>query len=193
MTLTLIVLLVLVVGGVWFVVSTYNNLISLIKQVENAKNQIDVQLDKRFKVFEGLINTVRKVMEYEKTVLSDVVALRNQAQQAKKSGSEKDRVQAEEQISQIASQINVVFEQYPQLKAMNNAQQLQEEIVSVENQLSFAKQSYNDSLMFFETARDSFFSSIVVGMFSDKLKRTFTPWKLSVEKAQDYEEKVATL
>ena len=74
-----------------------------------------------------------------------------------------------------------------------NAQQLQEEIVSVENQLSFAKQSYNDSLMFFETARDSFFSSIVVGMFSDKLKRTFTPWKLSVEKAQDYEEKVATL
>ena len=47
--------------------------------------------------------------------------------------------------------------------------------------------------MFFETARDSFFSSIVVGMFSDKLKKTFTPWKLSVEKAQDYEEKVATL
>ena len=135
MTLTLIFLLVLVGGGVWFVVSTYNNLISLIKQVENAKSQIDVQLDKRFKVFEGLINTVRKVMEYEKTVLSDVVALRNQAQQAKKSGSEKDRVQAEEQISQIASQINVVFEQYPQLKAMNNAQQLQEEIVSVENQL----------------------------------------------------------
>ena len=135
MTLTLIFLLVLVGGGVWFVVSTYNNLISLIKQVENAKSQIDVQLDKRFKVFEGLINTVRKVMEYEKTVLSDVVALRNQARQAKKSGSEKDRVQAEEQISQIASQINVVFEQYPQLKAMNNAQQLQEEIVSVENQL----------------------------------------------------------
>ena len=87
MTLTLIFLLVLVGGGVWFVVSTYNNLISLIKQVENAKSQIDVQLDKRFKVFEGLINTVRKVMEYEKTVLSDVVALRNQAQQAKKSGS----------------------------------------------------------------------------------------------------------
>ena len=51
MTLTLIFLLVLVGGGVWFVVSTYNNLISLIKQVENAKSQIDVQLDKRFKVF----------------------------------------------------------------------------------------------------------------------------------------------
>ena len=62
MTLILIVLLVLVGGGVWFVVRTYNNLISLIKQVENAKSQIDVQLDKRFKVFEGLINTVRKVM-----------------------------------------------------------------------------------------------------------------------------------
>src|SRR5260221_14729801 len=124
----------------------YNRLIALMKAVRNNQKQIDIQLDRRFKVFESLINVVKKYMDYEKTTLKDVVALRNQAQQAKAAGNEQGRIDAENGISEIASKINVVFEQYPQLKANQNCMQLQEEIVNTENKLAYSKQSFNDSV-----------------------------------------------
>src|SRR5579863_4670247 len=129
MNIWTILLLVLIVAAV-FIVFTYNGLIALIEAVRNNQKQIDIQLDRRFKVFESLINVVKKYMDYEQTTLKDVVALRNQAEQAKASGDEKARIAAENKISDIASHINVVFEQYPQLKANENCIQLQEEIVN---------------------------------------------------------------
>ena len=76
-------------------------------------------------------------MDYEKTTLKDVVALRNKAQQAAAQGDEKGRITAEEGISKIGTNIGLVFEQYPDLKADKNALQLQEEIVSHREQISF--------------------------------------------------------
>jgi LemA protein len=185
----LIIILIAVLG---FVIMTYNSLVAKAEAVENSKRQIDVQLDRRFKVFEGLINTVRKVMDYEQTVFKDIVKLRNEAQQARKSGNEQGQFAAEEQISKIASNINVVFEQYPQLNSLDNARQLQEEIVSTENKLSFSKQSYNDSVETYNTAKNSFFGSIVASKFP-KLNKEFEYWQLSVEKAQQYDEMTAKL
>src|SRR6201987_3331828 len=100
-----------------YIVLTYNKLIALIEAIRKNYKQIDIQLDRRFKVFESLINVVKKYMDYEQTTLKDVVALRNQAQQAKASGDDQGRIAAENKISQIASNLNLVFEQYPQLKA----------------------------------------------------------------------------
>ena len=134
----LIIFILLAVAGIWFV-SVYNKLIAMIEAVMNNKKQIDIQLDRRFKVFESLIDVVKKYMDYEKTTLKDVVALRNQAQQAAASGDEQGRITAEDQISKIASNINVVFEQYPDLKANQNALQLQEEIVRTEKKLAYTK------------------------------------------------------
>src|SRR5436189_3600991 len=134
----MILIAVIIIAG--FVVLTYNKLVALIEAIRNNQKQIDIQLDRRFKVFESLINVVKKYMDYEATTLKDVVALRNQAQQAKASGDEKTRIAAENKISDIASNINVVFEQYPDLKANQNMIQLQEEIVSTENKLAYAKQ-----------------------------------------------------
>src|SRR5579871_6852192 len=110
----IIVVLLLVVG---YIVTTYNALIVMIETVRNNQKQIDIQLDRRFKVFESLINVVKNYMDYEKTTLKDVVALRNQAQQAKAQGDDKARIAAENKISEIASGLNVVFERYPDLKA----------------------------------------------------------------------------
>lgn len=129
-----IVLLLLI----WFI-AIYNKLIRLIEVINNNKKQIDVQLDRRYKVYESLIEVVKKYMDYEQTVLKDVVALRNKAQAAAGSGDEKARIVAEDAISQIGAGLNVVFERYPDLKADKNALQLQEEIVSTENKLAFAK------------------------------------------------------
>jgi len=178
MSTGVIILIILAVVAV-FVVFTYNQLIALIEAVRNNQKQIDIQLDRRFKVFESLINVVKKYMDYEQTTLKDVVALRNQAQQAKASGDEQGRIAAENGISQIASKINVVFEQYPDLKANQNAMQLQEEIVSTENKLAYAKQSYNDSVEHYNATKKSFFTSMIVGIFRGKLSFDYPYWQLS--------------
>ena len=118
-------------------------------------------------------------MDYEKSTLKDVVELRNQARAAHDRGDEAGRVAAENGISRILGGINLVFEQYPDLKANQNALQLQEEIVNTENKLSFAKQALNDSIEKYEATKKSFFESLVVGMASTKLNKVFTYWSLS--------------
>lgn len=182
-------IIVLVAAIIFWGVSIYNSLIGLIEAINNNKRQIDIQLDRRYKVFESLIETVKKYMDYEKTTLKDVVSLRNQAQAAKAAGNEQARMDAENKISQIASGLNVVFEQYPDLKASQNVLQLQEEIVNTENKLAYAKQAYNDSVERYEAKKKSFFESMVVGFFHDKLDKEFEYWSLpegQVQAREDY-------
>lgn len=180
----LIWILVAVVVVVVWVISIYNKLIGLIEAINNNKRQIDIQLDRRFKVFESLIEVVKKYMDYEQTTLKDVVALRNQAQTAKASGDEAGRITAENGISKIAAGLNLVFEQYPDLKANQNALQLQEEIVNTENKLAYAKQAYNDSIEKYNATKKSFFESMVVSFFASKLDQTFEYWGLPEAQAQ---------
>ena len=179
------IVLLLLLLIVWFI-GTYNRLIRQIEAIQNNKKQIDIQLDRRYKVFESLINVVKKYMDYEKTTLKDVVALRGQAQQAAEKGDESSRIQAENGISKIASNLNLVFEQYPDLKANQNALQLQEEIVNTENKLTFAKQAFNDSIEKYNANKKSFFQSILVGMVK-KLDVAFPYWSLPEEKIKEQE------
>jgi len=181
-----IVLLALAI--VFVFISIYNRLIRLIETVNNNKKQIDIQLDRRFKVYESLIEVVKKYMDYEKTTLKDVVALRSQAQKAQASGNEDMRIKAEEAISKAGSGISLMFENYPDLKADKNALQLQEEIVNTENKLTFSKQAYNDSVEQYEAKRKSLFESIIVGIFPQKLLKEFVYWGISDEKRQEQEE-----
>lgn len=187
-TLLLVILIIIIVAAIWCV-SIYNKLIAYIEEINNNKRQIDIQLDRRFKVFESLIEVVKKYMDYEQTTLKDVVALRSQAQTAKASGDEHGRIVAEEGISKIVSGIQMVFEQYPDLKANQNAMQLQEEIVNSENKLAYAKQAYNDGIERYEAKKKSFFESMVVGLFQDKLNKIFEYWSLSddqIKAKEDY-------
>lgn len=168
-----------VVGAVCaYTLGVYNNLIRLIEAIRNNEKQIDIQLDRRFKVFESLIEVVKKAMHYEQTTLKDVVALRNQAQEAKAKGDTAARMTAENQISGIASGLNVAFEQYPELKANQNALQLQEEIISTENKLAYAKQAYNDSVERYNATKQSCFQSMMVALFRRKLDVITQYWSL---------------
>ncbi len=184
MSKILIWILVAVVIVVVWVISIYNRLIALIEAINNNKRQIDIQLDRRFKVFESLIEVVKKYMDYEQTTLKDVVALRNQAQSAKASGDEASRMTAENGISKIAAGLNVVFEQYPDLKANQNALQLQEEIVNTENKLAYAKQAYNDGIEQYNAMKKSFFQAMVVSLFASTLDKSFEYWGLPEEQAK---------
>jgi LemA protein len=181
MSTALIIILVLIALVFIYFIAVYNKIIKQIEAVHNNERQIDIQLDRRFKVFQSLIETVKKYMDYEKTTLKDVVALRSQAQQAHKQGDEKARFAAEDAISKIASNINLVFEQYPELKASQNALQLQEEVVNTENKLAFAKQAFNDSIETYNATKKSFFESMVVAMAAAKLDKDFPYWRLSEE------------
>jgi LemA protein len=165
---------------------TYNKLIAEIETVKNSEKQIDVQLDRRSKVFDSLINVVKKYMDYEQTTLKDVVALRNTANQAKAKGDDKTRIAAENQISEVAKGINVQFENYPDLKANQNVIQLQEEITSTENKLAFAKQALNDSIERYNAHKRSFFAGVVVNIFK-KLNENFVYWNISEEKKVELE------
>lgn len=175
-TVLFILIIALVIIG--YIVATYNRIIAMIEEVRNNQKQIDIQLDRRFKVFESLINVVKKYMDYEKTTLKEVISLRTQAQAAHAQGDEKTRMEAENKISQIAGGLNLVFERYPELKANQNALQLQEEIVNTENKLAFAKQALNDSIERYNARKKSFFTSMVVSLFKNKLDFDFPYWQL---------------
>lgn len=180
-----IIVLLLAVGA--YVVLTYNALIPMIEAARNNLKQIDIQLDRRFKVFESLVNVVSKYMDYEKSTLKDVVALRAKAEAAKGAGDQAGRMAAENQISGILSGLNMVFEQYPDLKANQNALQLQEEIVSTENKLAYAKQAFNDSIERYNAKKKMFFAAMVVSLFKSKLDFDMPYWQL--ESAEQVKEK----
>lgn len=188
MSKLLLLMLGIIVLLLFWGIGVYNRLIALIEAINNNKRQIDIQLDRRYKVFESLIEAVKKYMDYEKTTLKDVVALRNQAQVAKASGDEKARIAAENGISQIASGLSVVFEQYPDLKASQNVLQLQEEIVNTENKLAYSKQAYNDGVERYEAKKKSFFEAMVVNFFAAKLDKSFEYWGLPEEQIKARED-----
>ncbi len=185
---TLIVGIVVLALLVISTIGIYNGMIAMIEAIRNNERQIDIQLDRRFKVFESLINVVKKYMDYEKSTLKDVVALRSQALAAKAQGDSTVNMAAENKISGILSGLNLVFERYPDLKANQNALQLQEEISSTENKLAYAKQTYNDSIERYNAKKKSVFPSVVVSIFPSKLNFTFPYWHLEAEKIKQSED-----
>jgi LemA protein len=160
-------ILLLVVGAiVLWMVTAYNGLISLKNDTLNAFKQIDVQLKRRHDLIPNLVNAVRGAMNFERDTLEAVIQARNQA--VKVSAASPDAVkqisQAENALSGAVSRLLAVVEQYPQLKATANVAQLQEELTSTENKVSFARQLYNDTATLYNTRQQQFPASFLAGM-----------------------------
>ena len=160
-----VLLIVLVVVGLW-VVSAYNGLIALKNQTVNAFKQIDVQLKRRHDLIPNLVNAVKGAMDFERDTLEAVIKARNQAIAVPHAGPEmmKQIGQAENALSGALSRLMVVVEQYPQLKATANVGQLQEELTSTENRISFARQLYNDTATQYNTKQQQFPTNLVAGV-----------------------------
>ncbi|HCN42033.1 MAG TPA: LemA family protein [Proteus vulgaris] len=127
----------------------YNRIISMREAVISSETEISVQLDRRGKVFDSLLATVKKYLSHESEVFTKITELRTQAQSA----NGKEAKAAEDELSKIVSSgaINVAVENYPELKSDTIMANLQEEIVSTENKLSFAKRGYNRTLEQYRT------------------------------------------
>ncbi len=153
-------LVVLVVVGLW-AISAYNRLISLKNQVANAWKQIDVQLKRRHDLIPNLVNAVKGAMDFEKSTLEAVISARNKAVSA---SGVPQVAKAEGELTQALGRLFALSENYPQLKATANIQQLQEELTSTENKVGFARQLYNDVATSYNTAQQQFPTNLMAGV-----------------------------
>jgi len=148
-----LILLALIAGVILWVIGLYNGLVGLRNQVANSWKQIDVQLKRRHDLIPNLVNTVKGMMKFEQDTLERVMQARAKAVSAVGVGP---KGQAEGELTQSLGRLFAVMEAYPEFKSNQNALQLQEELASTENKISFARQFYNDLVMRFNTAQQSF-------------------------------------
>ncbi len=145
-----------------WVMCSFNRLIGLRNQVTNAWKQIDVQLKRRHDLIPNLVLAIKGVMDFEQQTLTRVIEARNRAMMV---GGVAAKAAQEAHLSQALRQLFVVAEQYPVLQSNENIRQLQEELVSTENRISFARQFYNDITTQFNTALETFPTNLLGSTF----------------------------
>ncbi len=173
MSLTTLIILIVIAALVLLVIGVYNRLVTLRNRYQNAFAQIEVQLKRRYDLIPNLVEVAKGYLRHERETLEAVVQARNQAlgalQQAARQPGEAGAM-AELQGSEAAlagalGRMNVVVEQYPDLKASQNMAQLSEEMTSTENRVAFARQAFNDAVMAFNSYRQSFPPVLLAGLF----------------------------
>jgi LemA protein len=169
----LIVALVIIVVLAFFVMTMYNRLVGLRNRVKNAFAQIDVQLKRRYDLIPNLVETAKAYMKHERETLEAVITARNSAAQAERqvAGDPTDMaamqglIGAERSLAGAMTRFFALAEAYPDLKADKNMRQLSEELTATENRVAFARQSYNDTVMQYNTARETFPANLIAGSF----------------------------
>ncbi|MCB1212895.1 MAG: LemA family protein [Chlamydiia bacterium] len=155
-------------------IGTFNTLIRLRNQVQNGWSQIDVQLQRRYDLIPNLVESVKGYMKHERETLNAVVTARNQAVQAKKALQEaggptqaslKNLLEAEGALKGPMMQLFALAENYPQLRASENMQQLQEELATTENKVAFSRQAYNDNVLYYNNFQQQFPANLLATTF----------------------------
>jgi len=161
---------IVVLGFVWLI-SLYNGLVAARNRFKNAFAQIDVQLKRRYDLIPNLVETAKGYLKHERGTLVAVIAARAGAQSANQRAAAnpadaeamKKMIAAEAGLSGALGKFFALSESYPELKANQTMMQLSEELTSTENKISFARQAYNDAVMSYNTAIESFPDNFVAG------------------------------
>jgi LemA protein len=149
LAIAVVAVLVLVVWPI----ALYNRMVSLRNRIDNAWSQIDVQLNRRNDLIPNLVETVRGYASHERETLEAVIAARNSAVDASSPGQQ---AEAENMITGALSRLFALQEAYPNLKADQNFQQLQEELTATEDRIAYARQFYNDQVRAYNTLIQQF-------------------------------------
>ncbi len=188
--IVLLVLVAIIVVVALIVVGMYNRLVALRNRYKNAFSQIDVQLKRRYDLIPNLVETAKGYIKHERGTLEAVVAARNAAAAANVRAAQspgdaaamKELSGAETALAGTLGRLFAVAEAYPDLKANTTMMSLMEELTSTENKVAFARQAYNDSVMSYNTARETFPTNLIAGPFNFGPAELFT-----IEKPEEKE------
>lgn len=170
MEIALVVVLIIVVVLVVMLVALYNNLVKLRNMVDNAWAQIDVQLQRRLDLIPNLVETVKGYASHERGTLDEVTAARSAVMNATTPDA---KMQADGLLTGALKSLFAVAEAYPDLKANINFQQLQSELSNTEDKISYMRQSYNDVVMKYNTAIQTFPAVLFAGMMGFQQRESF--------------------
>jgi len=164
-----IVIAVLVVLGL-ILVWLYNKLVRLRNRSENAWAQVDVQLRRRADLIPNLVETVKGYAAHEKTTFEEVTRARTAAQQAQ---GPAEQAGAENMLTEAIGKLFAVAEQYPELRATENFQQLQAQLDETETKIAVSRQVYNDTVLTYDNALETVPTNVVAGLFRFKPREYF--------------------
>ena len=168
------IILAMLAALVFFAITIYNRLVASRNRFKNAFAQIDVQLTRRHDLIPNLVETAKGYMKHERETLEAVISARNAAVSGLKEAAAdpsdpeamKRLAAAEQGLSGALGRLFALSEAYPDLKANENMMQLSEELTTTENKVAFARQAYNDSVMDYNTLRESFPNNFFAGWFN---------------------------
>jgi LemA protein len=168
-TWLIIVLIVLAVLVIAFVV-IYNGLVQSRNRVDNSWAQVDVQLKRRYDLIPNLVETVKGYASHERETFERVTQARSAAQAAT---GPAEAAQAENFLTQALRQLFAVAEAYPELRASENFQNLQNELAETENRIAVSRQIYNDTVLTYNNKVQQIPTNIVAGMTGFKIREFF--------------------
>ena len=169
-TIIIIVVVVIIVIIGLYILSLYNKLVRLTNKIEEAFSTMDVYLKKRWDLIPNLLETTKGYMKHEKEILTEITDLRNKGYD-KLSNDEK--IKANEKMSTGLEKLMAVAENYPDLKANTNFQQLNSNLTKVEEDIANARKYYNGSVRIYNDTVKMFPSNIIAGMFHYQAKPMF--------------------
>ena len=166
------IVLIIIIGLAVWAVGIYNGLVALRNRYKNSFSQIDVQLKRRYDLIPNLVEVVKGYLKHERETLEAVIKARNQAVAAAQGAAAnpgnpaamQSLGQAEGALSGVLGRLFALAEAYPDLKANQNMLAIQEELTSTENKVAFARQAFNDSVMEYNTRRESFPDVVFAGL-----------------------------
>jgi len=160
-----IIVVVIVVLLILFLIFAYNGLVKARNRVDNAYSQIEVQQKRRYDLIPNLVETVKGYAAHERGTLEAVTQARANAISAQQSGTVGQQAQAENVLTGALKSLFAVAEAYPDLKANQNFLNLQEELTATEDRIAYSRQFFNDSVLSYNNAIQTFPRNFLAGMF----------------------------